>query len=154
LIHSVIDNGGLSTAFDCAGLYGFPCSYPQPKWRHTARLTWQQADGLAISLNWRRVGRTKLAALNPEFGLLQDVSPLETKIASQDYFDLTALLSLQRRAIFRFGVRNIFDRKPPLVTSGNPACFSAIGGCNGNTFPQLYDPLGRYVFVGVTMNWK
>ena len=154
LIHSVIDNGGLSTSFDCAGLYGFPCSYPQPKWRHTARLTWRQTDGLAISLNWRRVGRTGLAALNPEFGLLQDVSPLETKIASQDYFDLTALLSLQRRAIFRFGVRNVFDRKPPLVTSGNPACYSAIGGCNGNTFPQLYDPLGRYVFVGVTMNWK
>jgi iron complex outermembrane receptor protein len=154
LIKSVIDNGGLSTPFDCAGLYGFPCTYPLPKWRHTARLTWNARGGPSISLHWRHVGRTTLAATKPEFGLLGDVSPLETKIAAQDYFDLTALLRFQRQYVLRLGVRNIFDRQPPLVTSGNPACFSISGGCNGNTFPQLYDPLGRTFFAGATLNFK
>lgn len=151
LLRTVIDNGGLSTPYDCAGLYGFPCDYPLPKWRHMARLTWRPKGAATISLHWRHVGRTVLAATKSEFGLQQDVSPLETHIGAQDYFDVTALLRLKRHGL-RFGVRNVFDRKPPLITSGNPACFSLIGGCNGNTFPQLYDPLGRYFFAGVTLN--
>ena len=36
-----------------------------------------------------------------------------------------------------------------IVTSGNPACYNF---CAGNTYPQLYDPLGRYLFAGVTFN--
>jgi outer membrane receptor protein involved in Fe transport len=155
LIRSVVDNGGLATPYDCAGKYGYPCTYPLPKWRHTARLTWRSRGAPAISLHWRYVGATSLAALNPQFGLLGDVSPLETRIRPQNYFDLTALMSFKRRYVLRFGVRNIFDRNPPLVTSGNPACFGGAGPfCNGNTFPQLYDPLGRYIFAGATMNFK
>jgi iron complex outermembrane receptor protein len=152
LLRTVIDNGGLSTPYDCAGLYGYPCDSPLPKWRHTARLTWRPRGAATISLHWRHVGRIPLAALDPEFGIVQDVSPLETHIGARDYFDVTALLKIKRHAL-RFGVRNIFDRKPPLVTSGNPACFSLVGGCNGNTFPQLYDPLGRYFFAGATVNY-
>jgi outer membrane receptor protein involved in Fe transport len=156
LIRSVVDNGGLSTLYDCAGLYGFPCTYPLPKWRHTARLTWRPHGAPAISLHWRYVGRTSLAALGPQFPELRnDVSPLETRIRPQSYFDLTALMSVKRSYVLRFGVRNVFDRKPPLITSGNPACFGGAGPfCNGNTFPQLYDPLGRYIFAGVTVNFK
>jgi len=154
LTKAVTDNGGLSTPFDCAGLYGFPCDFPLPKWRHTARLTWQLLNGPAISLNWRHVGNVRLAALNPEFGLLGDVSPLETQISSQDYFDATALFRVKADYVLRIGVRNMFDRAPPIVTSLNPACFSTIGGCAGNTFPELYDPLGRYVFASVTINLK
>jgi outer membrane receptor protein involved in Fe transport len=154
LIKAVTDNGGLSTPFDCAGLYGFPCDFPLPKWRHTARVTWQLRDGPAISLGWQHVGKVRLAALNPDFGLLGDVSPLETHISAQDYFDLTALVRVKSDYMLRIGVRNIFDRAPPIVTSLNPACFSTIGGCAGNTFPELYDPLGRYVFASVTINFK
>ena len=152
LIKAVTDNGGLSTRFDCAGLYGFPCNFPLPKWRHTARVTWQSRGGPEISLNWRHVGKVTLAALNPDFGILGDVSPLETEIKPQDYFDATAVFPVERHYVFRIGMRNIFDRAPPIVTSLNPACFSTIGGCVGNTFPQLYDPLGRYVFASVTIN--
>ena len=93
-----------------------------------------------------------LAALNPDFGILGDVSPLETEIKPQDYFDATAVFPVERHYVFRIGMRNIFDRAPPIVTSLNPACFSTIGGCVGNTFPQLYDPLGRYVFASVTID--
>ncbi|HEV8407359.1 MAG TPA: TonB-dependent receptor [Sphingomicrobium sp.] len=154
LIKAVQDDGGLSTPFDCAGVYGYPCDYPQPRWRHTARATWQLGGGPAISIGWRHVGKARLAALNPDFGLLDAVSPLEKQISAQDYFDVTALFRVMRNYVFRVGVRNVFDRAPPIVTSLNPACFSPIGGCNGNTFPQLYDPLGRYVFASVTVNLK
>jgi iron complex outermembrane receptor protein len=142
----------LSTTFDCAGLYGFPCDYPLPKWRHTARLTWNTRRGPGLSLDWRHTGKVTLAALNPDFGLLDFVSPFEERISPQDYFDLTALFPVGRHYVLRLGARNIFDRPPPIVTQGNPGCANPHGGCNGNTFPQLYDPLGRYVFASVSVN--
>ena len=93
-----------------------------------------------------------LAALNPDLGLLKFVSPFEERISAQDYFDLTAVLRVQRHYVLRIGARNIFDRSPPIVTSLNPGCANPHGGCNGNTFPQLYDPLGRYVFAAITVD--
>jgi outer membrane receptor protein involved in Fe transport len=65
-------------------------------------------------------------------------------------FDLSGLVTLDR-FVLRMGVNNLFDRKPPLLVSGNGAC---TGGCNGNTMPWFYDALGRYVFAGVTVNLK
>jgi iron complex outermembrane receptor protein len=150
LFKSITDDGGLSTPFDCAGQYGFPCAYPLPKWRHTMRLTLQSHRGPGISLNWRHDGKVTIAALNPQLGLVQFVSPFEERISAQDYFDLTALFPIQPHYVLRLGARNIFDRAPPIVTNGNPACNNS--GCNGNTFPQLYDPLGRYIFASVTVN--
>jgi iron complex outermembrane receptor protein len=152
LIKAITDNGGLSTPFDCAGLYGFPCDYPLPKWRHTARLTWNTRRGPGLSLEWRHTGKVTLAALNPDFGLIDFVSPFEERISPQDYFDLTVLFPIGRHYVLRLGARNIFDRAPPIVTQGNPGCANPHGGCNGNTFPQLYDPLGRYIFASVTVD--
>jgi outer membrane receptor protein involved in Fe transport len=39
----------------------------------------------------------------------------------------------------------VFDRDPPLTSQSGPSIFG-----NGNTFPQVYDALGRRVFVGLT----
>jgi outer membrane receptor protein involved in Fe transport len=49
---------------------------------------------------------------------------------------------------FRVGVNNVFDKDPPLVGSNLPATTG-----NGNTFPQVYDALGRFVFVGLTADF-
>lgn len=38
---------------------------------------------------------------------------------------------------------------PPLV--GQDTCPAVY--CNGNTFPQVYDTLGRYVFLGLTADF-
>jgi hypothetical protein len=43
----------------------------------------------------------------------------------------------------------VFDKAPPIV--GTPACSSSA--CNGNTYAQVYDALGRYVFAGVTLDF-
>jgi outer membrane receptor protein involved in Fe transport len=80
--------------------------------------------------------------------------PGDERIGSQNYFDLTAVARISKRYEFRLGVRNIFDREPPIVTGRTDdlagVCTSPT--CNGNTFPQLYDPLGRYLFAGVTIS--
>jgi iron complex outermembrane receptor protein len=39
----------------------------------------------------------------------------------------------------------VLDKVPPLV--GQDTCPAVL--CNGNTFPQVYDTLGRFVFLGL-----
>ena len=54
------------------------------------------------------------------------------------------------RHSFRFGVNNVFDKDPPIV--GQNAKLSGTFG-NGNTYPNVYDALGRYFFAGFTGNF-
>jgi len=44
------------------------------------------------------------------------------------------------------GINNIADKAPPMVVGAD--CQSPF--CNGNTFPGVYDAMGRYVFAHVT----
>ena len=145
----IIDNGGLSTPYDCAGLYGFQCGIPTPSWRHKARLTWDSRSGVSLSLQWRRIGKMTLADASgrvPDLGFSEHDRILPT----YDYLDFSALVHVGKRYEFRVGVNNLFDTQPPLFTTDLGACW---GGCNGNTYPQWYDPLGRYMFAGVTANF-
>ncbi len=47
------------------------------------------------------------------------------------------------------GVNNIFDRDPPVA--GQQVVPAGFG--NGNTYPQVYDALGRYLFAGFTVDF-
>jgi outer membrane receptor protein involved in Fe transport len=49
----------------------------------------------------------------------------------------------------RLGINNVADKDPPLYGAAN--CIAVY--CNGNTFPQVYDTLGRYVFLGITADF-
>lgn len=144
----IVDNGGLSTAYDCAGLFGEPCGM-QPRWKHQARATWTTPLDISVSLQWRRIGEVKLAALDPRFNLTDTVSPANMTLRAQDYFDVAAVFRARRGFEFRLGVNNLLDRQPPLVVSNTAA---GGGPYNANTFPGWYDPLGRYIFAGVSMN--
>ena len=47
-------------------------------------------------------------------------------------------------------MNNVFDKDPPRGDSVNTGAF---GGGNGNMFPQMYDSLGRNVFVSVSADF-
>ena len=161
-----VDNN-LSEPYDCAGLYGPTCSgatvassAPMPKWRHKARATWESPFGLGLSLQWRRVGKVKAETLGDN----ETIAPAGTvnfdpglRIKSYDYFDLAATYSLWDRVNLRAGVNNLFDKDPPLVTSGNAGVSGTnlcpAGPCNGNTYPGTWDALGRYFWMGATVNF-
>ena len=66
-----------------------------------------------------------------------------------NYIDLAANFRVGDHFNFRLGVNNLFDSEPPLTGQTNcPA-----GPCNGNTWAQVYDALGRYIFAGVTLDF-
>ena len=146
----IVDNGGLSTPYDCAGLFGAPCSM-QPRWRHTARATWETPRASSLSVQWRHTGGVKLAALDPKFNLTDEIVPGYTKLRAQDYFDIAAMFRLRTGVEFRLGVNNLFDRQPPLVVSNSAA---GDGPYNANTYPTWYDPLGRYIFASLALAFK
>ena len=150
LDHYIVENGGLATPYRCEGRFGSVCGVPQPHWRHIARLTWQTRNGVSLSLSWRHIGAVTSDALSNSPELTRPISPAAARIPVRDYFDLSALLSFRSKYLLRFGIRNIFDREPPILPGGDAG--NCSNQCNGNTYPQLYDPLGRFIFAGVTVN--
>ncbi len=69
---------------------------------------------------------------------------LVSRIKSQNYFDL-ALVATVDKYTWRIGAQNVFDRQPP-ITPG----YSNNGS---NTFAQVYDSLGRYLYSSVTLDF-
>jgi iron complex outermembrane recepter protein len=72
----------------------------------------------------------------------------DTKIGAYNYFDLAVGAEITEKVKFRLGVNNFLDKDPPIVSSSGLG-----GGGNGNTYAQVYDTLGRYIFFNVTTDF-
>ncbi|WP_233503426.1 TonB-dependent receptor domain-containing protein [Sphingomonas psychrotolerans] len=159
-------NNGLTTPYDCAGLYGPTCSIggttdagsPLPEWRHKLRATLQMDGGVGLSVQWRHLGpvHAETTTDQPSLEGNFNFNP-GTRLKAFNYIDLTSTFSIGESYTFRLGVNNLFDLEPPLVTSGNAnrsgSNLCPTGPCNGNTYPGTYDALGRYLFAGVTLSF-
>ena len=133
--------------YDCAGLYGPTCGNPDPHWRHKMRITWATPWNFDISGQWRYVGGVKLDS-NEGNQLLNNgyVNIIDSHIAPVSYFDLSGNWRVKDGFTVRAGVNNILDKDPPI--QGSVATQLPDG--NGNTWPGVYDSLGRQFFVGLT----
>ena len=149
--------------YDCAGLFGVVCGTPSPTWRHKMRVTWTSPWDLSLSLDWRHLSSVKLdenttnsnldglrTAYCAAYGICSD--PVDAKLPSMDYFDVSGTWTARPGLEFRFGVNNVFDKNPPTMDS-NTWGVSAPPFGNGNTFPGTYDSLGRTFFIGVTAKY-
>ncbi|ASG20698.1 TonB-dependent receptor-like protein [Nitrospirillum viridazoti] len=142
--------------YDCAGLYGSTCGQPTPHWRHQVRVTWNTPWNADLSVNWRYIGGTSLdnnstdPSLNAGSGIYNNI---DGKIAAYNYFDLAGTINLMDHYTLRFGVNNLFDKDPP-IQSANDDYVSVLGTYgNGNTYPGIYDTLGRTFFLGITADF-
>jgi outer membrane receptor protein involved in Fe transport len=134
--------------YDCAGLYGPTCGTPNPKWRHKARAALTLPNGLGVSVQWRHFSGVQLDTLSTDPDLNggngPNGNPGDNHMAKQDYFDLAFTARMAQKMNLRLGVNNIFDKDPPV---------QGLSLGNGNTFPQVYDALGRYLFAGFTVDF-
>jgi outer membrane receptor protein involved in Fe transport len=139
---------GLGT-YDCKGLFGPVCGQPSPSWRHNLRSTWSTGSGKGIvSLNWRHMGGTKLTSNTTNEFLEGSPVEINAEIESYDYFDLFTSWKLNDTVDVRFGVNNLLDKSPPAIAAGLLTSFG-----NGNTYPGVYDPMGRLLFAGATFSF-
>ena len=134
-------------SYDCATYYGAICGTPNPEWRHQARVTFDLPSGFGASLRWRYFGAVNQDTNSDNLNLAGATQPANDHISPVNYFDLALTARIGDNYNFRLGANNLLDKEPPLV--GSPAC--PAGSCNGNTFAQVYDALGRYIYAGVTL---
>lgn len=127
---------------NCVGFYGDICGTPNPRWRHIASLNWQTDHNIDARLSWRHFANVKADA-----GLSAAAGSFDEQLGAADYFDLALTYRGLENARVRIGVNNIFDKEPPLSTS------VGAGFGNGNTYPQVYDALGRFMFARITLDY-
>src|SRR3546814_11059458 len=123
------------------------CSSDLPKWRHKLRTTFNMPSGVGISLQWRYIGKVSAETLNPSQSLHGDFNyDPGLHLKAYSYFDLATTFAVSDNYTFRLGVNNLFDKQPPLVTSGNAgrdgSNLCPTGPCNGNTYPATSAALG------------
>ncbi|MGC1302069.1 MAG: TonB-dependent receptor [Caulobacteraceae bacterium] len=150
-IDQPVSGGG---TYNCAGLYGSnTCGQPLPRWRHKARLTWSPPYPFTLSVQWRYIGGTGFDgnSANP-FLHTTNFNAIDARLPDYNYVDLSATYRIRDNLTARMGVNNIADKDPPTVDSNAfPASSASLG--NGNTFPGIYDSLGRTFFFGITADF-
>jgi iron complex outermembrane receptor protein len=142
-------------SYNCTGYYGAICGGSNSKWRHVFNGTWSTPwDGLDVNLRWRYYGpqNSELASGNPLLnGDGIQPFPGTEHIPAYSYFDLTGTFNVYKNIRLELGVNNIADKVPPLIVGADCSTSSPAGAnCNGNTFPGVYDAMGRYLFATIT----
>ena len=116
----------------CEGKWGFVCGFPTPDVRNKLRVIWTTPWNVAATVMWRHISK------------VDDLNEAGVDLKATSYIDLSAIWNITERIQVRTGINNLFDKEPPIA--GNGAGPSIAG--NGNTFPGMYDALGRYWFFG------
>lgn len=120
---------GVDESVECAGRFGLNCGNPTPKWKWSSRLSW--IDGpVTTSLRWRHIGKVLDDDDATDF-IVDDIKAV-------DYFDLAFAFNASDNFTFNIGVNNLFDKQPPIIGSNQE---------QANTYPGVYDVLGRDFFV-------
>ena len=144
---------------DCTGVYSTSCTNPRAEWRWNARVGYQVGP-MDISLLWTHTSSVRLepaapttlpAREVPQFGGPNPATVLDAfeRIDAYDYFDLALRFDASDNLELGLLVENLLDKDPPLVGAG-------VGGTafnNGNTFPTIYDPVGRAYTVSARLKF-
>jgi outer membrane receptor protein involved in Fe transport len=119
---------------ECKNKYsGALCGVPSPDWRHHFRMGWETPWNVDLSLTWRYYG--EVTNINTS-----QSANIDYKLDSRSFFDLAANWAVTEKSSVLVGINNVLDKDPPIT--------SAVGNTgNGNTFPQTYDALGRWIFM-------
>ncbi len=133
----------LSAVVDCKGFYGTSCD-PVPEFRSVLRTQWYR-DDFDASLLWRHIGSMDIQA-NEAAAAFEAFRSVD----SQDYFDLTFGYTWQDTIRVSLLVANVFDEDPPIL--GNETGSTAFN--SGNTFPSLFDTMGRTYSINAKLSFQ
>ena len=140
---------------ECLEFFSVNCGNPQPDLSANTRLTYTSpSGGTDVSLFWRYLSAVEVepVAPNPQrpTGTPTTGGPASfltafRNIDAFNYFDLALRQSVMDNLTLTMTVNNLFDRDPPIVG----AQAGGAGPNSGNTFPAVFDPLGRRFVLGV-----
>jgi iron complex outermembrane receptor protein len=127
--------------FDCKGLFAGNCvssltTAVNPELRSRFRIGWETPWNVDLALTHRYISGVSQDDAQP--------NQIDRHFPHENYFDLFGSWNMTDNANVRLGINNITDNDPSINAN-----VGTTG--NGNTFPQVYDALGRYLFAGVTV---
>lgn len=122
-----------SAYIDYAGTIGSGTTYVP--WRVTSTFGYE-ASKFGLGVRWQH--------LSPLRDYTSITTPAAEKkgVGAYDTFDLFAHIKATDAFQVRFGISNLADRKPPIVSE-----------LAGSTDPSTYDPMGRSLYLGVRANF-
>ena len=132
----------LSPVVDCNGFYGTSCD-PVPEFRSTFRVLWN-LDDVDASLLWRHLG-----AMDAQTNEAGNLFPAFQSVSAQNYLDLTLGYNFGDFGRVSLLVKNLMDEDPPIL--GNETGSTSFN--SGNTFPSLFDTMGRTYSVNVKLTF-
>ena len=119
-----------------AGWTAFDRIFNRPRSHLDMRIGWETPWNVDLALTHRYIS-----------AVTQEDAPLnriDRHLPHENYFDLFGSWTVTDQASVRLGINNILDNDPSINSS-----VGTTG--NGNTYPQVYDALGRFIFAGVTV---
>ena len=114
---------------DYAGTIGSGTTYVP--WRVTSTVGYD-STAFGLGVRWQH-----LSALR-DYTSITTPAAEKKGVPAYDTFDLFGHIKATDNFQIRFGVTNLADKKPPIVSD-----------LSGSTDPSTYDPMGRSVYVGV-----
>jgi outer membrane receptor protein involved in Fe transport len=103
-----------------------------PRWRATTSVTFG-TDAFSALLRWRYIGSMM------DSSRVTNAASVTPGVKAYNYFDLSLRVDPAERFSVRFGVNNLFDKVPPVVS-----------GVLGQTDASTYDVLGRTYYLAAT----
>jgi len=144
LLEIITDPGAAGfPEFDCAGLFAGACvssltTAVNPELRTRTRFGWATPWNVDLALTHRYI-----SAVDQEGAA---ANRIDRHLGAESYFDLFGSWAVTDMAQVRLGINNVLDNDPSINAS-----VGTTG--NGNTYPQVYDALGRYIFAGATVKF-
>jgi iron complex outermembrane recepter protein len=127
---------------DCLGYYSVACGAPNYEQKFVQRTVWSVGD-FVLGYNWRF-----LSGVTEEPGGTNFL-PAYSSIKSYSYIDVNAQWKATKNLKLTLSINNLADKAPPEV--GNTIGTTTTN--SGNTFPQNYDAIGRFVTIGATLSF-
>jgi outer membrane receptor protein involved in Fe transport len=100
-----------------------------------------------LAVTWRYYGSVDVDLSSSDPDLAGGFNNKFKTLDAMNYIDLAAIYTFAEKYTMNVGINNLFDEDPPLT----PYQGAPYG--NGNTFPQVYDAMGRYVFAGLSVKF-
>ncbi|RYV02248.1 TonB-dependent receptor [Shewanella sp. OPT22] len=124
---------------ECEGKWNrSTCGAPSPEFRSVFSAVWSTEFDMDLTARWRYNSATDELTSDGSEG---------DEFGATSYLDLSGNWQATESTNLYFGVNNVLDKEPQVI--GN----APSGSGNGNTFPGVVDALGRYVYMGVTINY-
>lgn len=139
---------------DCLGYYSVACgnvaNAPVFKRKFNQRTTWNVGQ-FAVGYNWRYTSAVDIEPLAqfPKVGAAPTFLDQFTHIKAYNYVDLSGVYNYSKNVRLSLSVNNVANKKPPIVGAN----VSTTSVDSGNTFPQTYDAIGRYVTFGANVKF-